>query len=93
MQALLIDGSDRRTAAIDQLDDVLAACRPKANVLGCVRELESVRRLGVANGASRQVARAHARDLRAVTASLAHAYVADGPIEADEDTRPARRAA
>ena len=90
MQALLIDGSDRRIAAIDQLDDVLAACRPRADVLGCVRELESVRRLGVANGASRQVARAHARDLRAVTATLAHAYLADVPIE---DAGPARRAA
>ena len=62
-------------------------------MLGCERELEAVRRLGAANGASRQVAHAHAGDLRAVTARLARAYAADLPMEADEDVGPARRAA
>jgi carboxylate-amine ligase len=93
MQALLIDDDGQRIAAIDRLDDVLAACRPWADVVGCGRELETVRRLGVANGAARQVARAHAGDLRAVTASFAHAYAADAPIETDEHAGPARRAA
>jgi carboxylate-amine ligase len=94
MQALLIDvPSGRRVAAVDQLDDVLARCRPWADVLGCGRELEAVRRLGAANGASRQVADAHGSDLRAVTARLARAYAAQLPMEADEDVGPARRAA
>jgi carboxylate-amine ligase len=94
MQALLIDvASGRRIAAVDQLDDVLAACRPWADVLGCGRELETVRRLGASNGAARQVAHGHGRDLRAVTASLAHAYAADLPMEAGEDVGTARRAA
>jgi carboxylate-amine ligase len=94
MQALLIDGaSGRRIAAVDQLDDVLAACGPWAEVLGCGRELDAVRRLGVANGASCQVAHARAADLRAVTAGLARAYAAGLPLEADEDVAPARRAA
>jgi carboxylate-amine ligase len=93
MQALLIDDDGQRIAAIDRLDDVLAACRPWADVVGCGRELETVRRLGVANGAARQVARAHAGDLRAVTASFAHAYAADAPIETDEHAGRARRAA
>ncbi len=93
MQALLIGASGGRIAAVDQLDETLAACRPWADVLGCRRELETVRRLGVANGASRQVAHAHAGDLRAVTAGLARAYAADLPLEADQDAGPARRAA
>jgi glutamate---cysteine ligase / carboxylate-amine ligase len=93
MQALLIGASGGRIAAVDQLEETLAACRPWADVLGCRRELETVRRLGVANGASRQVAHAHAGDLRAVTAGLARAYAADLPLEADQDAGPARRAA
>jgi carboxylate-amine ligase len=94
MQARLIDvATDRRVAAVDRLDDVLAACRPWAAVLGCARELETVRRLGAANGAARQVAQARGRDLRAVTAGLAGAYAADLPAAADEGVGPARRAA
>jgi len=94
MQALLIDvASGGRIAAVDQLDEVLAACRPWADVLGCRRELGAVRGLGACNGAARQVAHAHGRDLRAVTAQLARAYAADMPMEADEDVSAARRAA
>ena len=94
MQALLIDvASGGRIAAIDQLDEVLAACRPWADVLGCGRELEDVGRLGACNGAARQVAHAHGRDLRAVIAHLARAYATDVPMEADEDDGAARRAA
>jgi carboxylate-amine ligase len=94
MQALLIDAaSGTRIAAVDQLDDVLAACRPHAELLGCERELEGVRRLGTANGAARQVEQAHSGDLRAVVAGLARAYAADAPARADESVGPARRAA
>jgi carboxylate-amine ligase len=94
MQALLIDvASGGRIAAVDQLDEVLAACRPWADVLGCGRELEAARRLGACNGAARQVAHAHGRDLRAVTAQLARAYATDLPMQADEDVGAARRAA
>jgi carboxylate-amine ligase len=94
MQALLIDvASGRRIAAVDHLDDVLAACRPWADALGCERELEAVRRLGAANGASRQVVQARRGDLRVVTAGLARAYAADVPMQADEGVGPARRAA
>ncbi len=93
MQALLIDiESGGRIAAVDQLDHTLAACRPWADVLGCGRELEAVRRLAVANGASRQLAHAHGGDLRAVTAGLARAYPAGVPM-GDEGVVPARRAA
>jgi gamma-glutamyl:cysteine ligase YbdK (ATP-grasp superfamily) len=94
MQALLIDvASGGRIAAVDQLDDVLAACRPWAAMLGCERELKQVRRLGAANGASRQVAQAHGGDLRDVVARVARAYAAEVPMEADQDVGPARRAA
>ena len=94
MQARLIDvASGGRIAAVDQLDDVLAACRPSADALGCERELEAVPRLGAANGASRQVVHARAGDLRAVTAGLARAYAADVPMQADAGVSPARRAA
>ena len=94
MQALLIDvASGGRIAAVDQLDDVLAACRPWAAMLGCERELKQVRRLGGANGASRQVAQAHGGDLRDVVSRVARAYPAVVPMEADQDVGPARRAA
>jgi carboxylate-amine ligase len=94
MQALLIDGATGgRIAAVDQLDGLLAACGPHAELLGCERELEGVRRLGAANGAARQVAQAHAGDLRGVVGGLAHAYAADVPMRADESVGPARRAA
>ena len=94
MQALLIDvASGGRIAAVDQLDDVLAACRPWAAMLGCERELKQVPRLGATNGAARQVAQAHGGDLRDVVARLARAYAAEVPMEADQDVGPARRAA
>ena len=94
MQALLIDvASGRRIAAVDQLDAVLAACRPWAGVLGCERELAAVGRLAAGNGASRQVAWAHEGDVRGVIASLARAHAAYVPIEPDQGIDPARRAA
>jgi carboxylate-amine ligase len=94
MQALLIDvASGRRIAAAHQLDDVLAACRPWADVLGCRPELEVARRLGAANGAARQVAHADGRDLRSVTGRLARSYADGLPMKADEDAGPARQAA
>ena len=93
MQALLIDDGGRRIAAVDQLGETLAACRPWADRLGCGRELETVARLGVTGGASRQVAHARTGGLRAVTAGLARAYAAGRRLEAGQDVGPARRAA
>jgi glutamate---cysteine ligase / carboxylate-amine ligase len=94
MQALLIDvASGGRIAAVDQLDDVLAACRPWAAMLGCEREIKQVPRLGATNGAARQVAQAHGGDLRDVVARLARAYAAEVPMQADQDVGPTRRAA
>ena len=95
MQALLIDvASGGRIAAVDQLDDVLAACRPWADD---ARLRARARARSVASGpptAHRaRCAQAHGGDLRDVTARLARAYAAEVPMEADEAVGPARRAA
>lgn len=94
MQALLIDAaSGSRVAAVAQLDAILAVCRPHAEALGCARELDAVRRLAAANGASRQVAQARDGDLAGLVASLAEAYAAQAPAEPWRGVDPARRAA
>ena len=80
MAALLIDvRSGRRVPATEQLERLLRACRRHARRLRCERELASVRRLLVDNGAARQLAHARsAGDLGRVTARLADAYAPPG---------------
>ncbi len=94
IEAHLIDGdTGERTPAIEQLERILAACHPHARLLGCERELATVRALVGRTGAWRQIA--HARDggLRRVTADLARVYSPDQPTVVNRSFEPARRAA
>ena len=84
MEALLIDGvSGERIPAIGQLELTLAACERHAALLGCERELASLRPLAAENGAARQLADARDGDLRQVSAGLAHAYCPEPPPKVD----------
>ena len=94
IEALFIDGdSGQRIPAIAQLERILVACHRHAKRLGCERELGASRALAAPSGASRQLAHARDSDLRPVTASLAHGYSPNLPMEADHPYQPARRAA
>ena len=56
MDARFIDPvSERQVPAREQLDDLLAACRPHARQLGCEDELMSITRLAEQTGARRQL--------------------------------------
>jgi carboxylate-amine ligase len=86
------DGSDarlidvhtgERTPVAELLERTIAGCRPHARALGCTAELADVRRLAAAGGASRQLAHGRDRELTAVVAELARAYLpADAGIAA-----------
>jgi glutamate---cysteine ligase / carboxylate-amine ligase len=93
MEALLINvDSGERIPATEQLELVLGACQPHAELLGCARELAALRPLAAENGASRQLACARDSDLRQVTADLAGAYHPALPLRINP-SYPARRAA
>jgi carboxylate-amine ligase len=47
--------SERRVPALELVEDVIDACRPHAEALGCATELERVRRLAHHSGAHRQL--------------------------------------
>jgi glutamate---cysteine ligase / carboxylate-amine ligase len=94
IEALLIDGDrGQRIPAIAQLERILVACHRHAKRLGCEWELAALPALAATSGASRQVAHARDSDLRPVTASLAHVYSPNLPMEVDHPYQPARRAA
>jgi glutamate---cysteine ligase / carboxylate-amine ligase len=76
MNARLIDlHTGQRIPATELLERTLAACRRHAEILGCERELEDVRRLAAAGGASRQLAHGRDGELAGVAAGLADAYL------------------
>jgi gamma-glutamyl:cysteine ligase YbdK (ATP-grasp superfamily) len=59
----------------DLVEDLLVACRPHAQDLGCEAELEAVRELARSNGASRQIAESRrVRTLPGLVASLADQF-------------------
>ena len=61
MRAELIEaGLGRRVPAAELLDELLAACRPHADRLGCLEPLERAADLGANTGAAQQLSRARA---------------------------------
>jgi carboxylate-amine ligase len=61
------------------VDDLLIACRPHAQDLGCEAELEEVRDLARSNGATKQLDLSHSlRTLQGVVASFAEHYAGSG---------------
>lgn len=64
-------------------DRLLEACLPHAEALGCVNELEGVRRLALINGAKRQRAWVRSgRDLPSLVAALAERFTAQPELVA-----------
>jgi carboxylate-amine ligase len=76
IEAELIDPDlERRLPVPDLVEDLLVACRPHAQDLGCEAELEAVRELARSNGASKQIAESHrVRTLPGLVASLADQF-------------------
>ncbi len=80
MGARLIDPvHERRVPAGDLLEDLLAACAPHAEALGCEGELEPVTELARRTGAQRQLELARSGDrLPGLVASLAETFCDEG---------------
>ena len=80
MDARLIDPvHECRVPATRLLGDLLAACAPHAEALGCQGELELVRQLAERTGAQRQLELARSDDrLHGLVASLAEAFCDEG---------------
>jgi carboxylate-amine ligase len=56
INAELIDpDSERRVPVTDIVDDLLGACRPHAQDLGCEAQLDGIRKIAASNGAARQI--------------------------------------
>ena len=64
----------RRPRAADRLAGVLEACRPVADALGCLAELESAAELAESPGHARQRVRAADRGLVGLVAALSDEY-------------------
>jgi carboxylate-amine ligase len=73
IEAELIDPDlERRLPLRGMVEDLLVACRPHAQDLGCEAELETVRELMRSNGASRQISISRRqRTLAGLVATLA----------------------
>jgi len=75
LDAELIDPIDPKLVpARALLDATLARCRPHAGSLGCVSELDQVRRLAAANGSDRQRARARVAGLVELVRTLSEVF-------------------
>jgi glutamate---cysteine ligase / carboxylate-amine ligase len=76
IDAELIDPDlERRVPVSDLVEDLIVACRPHAQDLGCEAELEAVRDLAAFNGASRQIAASRqVRTLPGLVAMLADQF-------------------
>jgi carboxylate-amine ligase len=77
IEAELIDPDlERRIPLSGMVEDLLAACRPHAQDLGCEAELEAVADLARSNGASKQIAISRRqRTLAGLVATLADDFV------------------
>lgn len=86
MNARLVDPeAERRVPAADVLEDLLEACAPHAEALGCESELQPVSELARQTGAERQLELARSGDrLQGLVASLAESFC-------DESTRVVTR--
>jgi carboxylate-amine ligase len=80
INAELIDpDAEVRVPVSDIVDDLLVACRPHAQDLGCEAELEEVRDLARSNGATKQLELSRRlRTLQGVVASFAEHYAGAG---------------
>jgi carboxylate-amine ligase len=80
MDARLIDPLHECRVPVTQLlEDLLEACAPHAEALGCERELEPVRQLAARTGAHRQLELARSDDrLHGLVASLAETFCDEG---------------
>ncbi len=80
MEAKLIDPvAECPVPARDQLAELLGACSPHADALGCRRELEPISALAVKTGAQRQLDLARRGDrLPGLVAHMAEAFCAEG---------------
>jgi carboxylate-amine ligase len=85
MDARLIDPvSERQIPARVQLEELLSACLPHAQDLGCEPELASIASLAERTGATRQLEGWRTSDsLPAVVAALAALFTADTPPRAE----------
>jgi carboxylate-amine ligase len=81
LEAELIDPDlERRLPLAGIVDDLLVACRPHAQDLGCEAQLESVRELARSNGASKQISIGRRqRTLAGLVATLADDFGLAGP--------------
>jgi len=86
MAAELVDPAAGRCVAVaHRLDDLVAACAPYANGLGCARELAFATRLAEAPGAARQRVLGHGPEgLTGVLRALAHEFASGRPEPAPQ---------
>ncbi len=91
LEAELIDPDlERRLPLAGLVDDLLVACRPHAQDLGCEAQLDSVRELARSNGASKQISIGRRqRTLAGLVATLADDFGLPGP---DLSPQPERTA-
>jgi carboxylate-amine ligase len=88
INAELIDPEDEvRVPVADIVEDLLVACRPHAQDLGCEAELEEVRDLARSNGATKQLDLSRRlRTLQGVVASFAEHYAGAGAAIPERDS-------
>ncbi len=81
MDAFLIDPEQEcAVPARILLDELVLACEPHAEALGCPDELAAVADLALRTGAQRQIELARGEGLPRVVAGLADAFVSDGTV-------------
>ena len=74
--ALVVPQLSTRVPALELVEELVAACRPHAEVLGCSTELEGVRVLAVTPGARRQLNLAQRGDkLQGLVRALSDAFL------------------
>jgi len=81
MDAFLIDPEQESAVpARILLDELVQACEPHAEALGCPDELAAVADLALRTGAQRQIELARGEGLPRVVAGLADTFLSDGPV-------------
>ena len=90
MDARLIDPSGQSLVPVrEELESLVAECRPHALALGCSAALERVRRLAVATGADRQRHLASQGTLEQLVQSLAQRFLPTPHVGLERPTAPA----
>jgi carboxylate-amine ligase len=81
MDAFLIDPEQESAVpARILLDELVQACEPHAEALGCPDELAAVADLALRTGAQRQIELARGEGLPRLVAGLADTFLSDGPV-------------